>query len=72
MLEECMANPTLEQPVKPPQATSSVDLTAITRDELKVRVVRGGDFKLMETLPPEQARYTNVRHYAGARRTGGL
>jgi rhodanese-related sulfurtransferase len=51
-----MANRTLEQPVEAPQATSSVDLTAITRDEIKVRLGRGGDFKLVETLPAEQFR----------------
>ena len=28
----------------------------MTRDELKVRIGRGGDFKLVETLPPEQFR----------------
>lgn len=51
-----MANPTLERPVEAQQATASADPTAITRDELKVRLGRGGDFKLVETLPPEQFR----------------
>jgi rhodanese-related sulfurtransferase len=51
-----MANPTLEKPVKAQQATTSDDLAAITRDALKVRLGRGGDFKLVETLAPEQFR----------------
>jgi rhodanese-related sulfurtransferase len=51
-----MANPTLEKPVEAQQATTSDDLAAITRDALKVRLGRGGDFKLVETLAPEQFR----------------
>lgn len=52
-----MANPILERPAgKAQQPTTSDDLIAITRDELKVRLGRGGDFKLVETLAPEQFR----------------
>ena len=50
-----MPNPTLEKPIETQQASPS-DLAAMTRDELKVRIGRGGDFKLVETLPPEQFR----------------
>lgn len=50
-----MPNPTLDKPIETQQASPS-DLAAITRDELKVRIGRGGDFKLVETLPPEQFR----------------
>jgi rhodanese-related sulfurtransferase len=45
-----------ETAVEAQQATASADPIAITRDELKVRLGRGGDFKLVETLPPEQFR----------------
>ena len=50
-----MTNPTLEKPVDTQQASPS-DLVGITRDDLKVRIGRGGDFKLVETLPPEHFR----------------
>ena len=50
-----MPNPTLDKPIETQQASPS-DLAAMTRDELKVRIGRGGDFKLVETLPPEQFR----------------
>ena len=50
-----MPDPTLDKPIETQQASPS-DLAAMTRDELKVRIGRGGDFKLVETLPPEQFR----------------
>ena len=50
-----MPNPTLDKPIETQQASPS-DLGVMTRDELKVRIGRGGDFKLVETLPPEQFR----------------
>lgn len=51
-----MANPTLGGPNTAQQAAGSADVVTITRDELKVRIGRGGDFKLVETLAPEQFR----------------
>lgn len=49
-----MANPTLESPAKAQQADAPAELVSITRDELKRKVDRAGDFKLVETLAPEQ------------------
>jgi rhodanese-related sulfurtransferase len=51
-----MANPTLEERFETPQPGRSSDVMEVTRDELKVRIDRGGDFKLVETLPPEKFR----------------
>ena len=64
-----MANPTLEGPVEAQQATASADPIAITRDELKVRLGRGGDFKLVETLPPEQFRDGHAGRHQHASRS---
>lgn len=48
-------NPTLERPEKAQQERGApAELASITRDELKTKVDRGGDFKLVETLAPEQ------------------
>ena len=51
-----MANPTLEGSTSAQHADASAEPGAITRDELKVKLGRGGDFKLVETLAPEQFR----------------
>jgi rhodanese-related sulfurtransferase len=49
-----MANPTLDSSAKAQQADAPAELVSITRDELKRKVDRAGDFKLVETLAPEQ------------------
>ena len=51
-----MANPTLEGSIRAQQADAPAELVSITRDELKRKVERGGDFKLVETLAPERFR----------------
>jgi rhodanese-related sulfurtransferase len=36
------------------EASSPAEVASITRDELKMKVGRGGAYTLVETLPPEQ------------------
>lgn len=49
-----MGNPALEGSATAQQADAPAELLAITRDELKRKMDRAGDFRLVETLAPEQ------------------
>ena len=42
------------------QGRAHAELAPMTRDELKTKVGRGGDFKLVETLAPEQFQETHL------------
>ena len=49
-----MANPTMEATAHTGQADAPAEVASITRDELKMKVGRGGAYTLIETLPQEQ------------------
>ena len=49
-----MANPTMETAAHAEQGDAPAEVASITRDELKMKVGRGGAYTLIETLPPEQ------------------
>ena len=49
-----MANPTTEGAAHAQAADAPAEISSVTRDELKLKVGRGGAYTLIEALPPAQ------------------